>query len=336
VLGAIVQVYAYREAPALTHDGWTPKVGLPARYWPPARQDERFKVFMAGTSPPPSVVDVDALMPGTTKSRVGNTIRFALHPLKSQGGYNAGYPASYGIQPSLDVAVHDPSGVIPNRMAMFRFYDGPDCQNLTHSKMMLDGSVAVGTSTHLLAPWNVYDGEVKSIEVHPFSIFMLRALSDLNVPVPPQFAAGQSDCINLEFAVQWLDELPEEEPEVVPDPPNNVVAPCSQIVQAGGNQGDVSWVELGKTSGSVVVSVNTFQIPDQIDVFYEGQKVLTTGCYGTNGATGVTTNGWFCANGNCAFNLNYAGASTKMKVMVTPNCSGTPNTQWEYQISCPP
>jgi hypothetical protein len=105
-----------------------------------------------------------------------------------------------------------------------------------------------------------------------------------------------------------------------PPPGQPPVVQCSTTQQAGGDTPDTRVVELVKRAGTFQFDFETYQIPDQIIVSYEGQVLLDTGCVGTNGSQQLT----------------YSGNSSQVQVQVIPNCTGgTTGTQWTWTAYCP-
>jgi hypothetical protein len=95
---------------------------------------------------------------------------------------------------------------------------------------------------------------------------------------------------------------------------------CNQDTHAGGDAPETNAHFLGKTSGQIVFTYDTYSIKDEMVVMYEGNELFDTGCVGTSGS--VT--------------LNYSGSSSKVVVQINPNCEvGTSGTAWKYSISCP-
>lgn len=98
---------------------------------------------------------------------------------------------------------------------------------------------------------------------------------------------------------------------------------------------------MGSSQGSAVLWVNTYSVADNVHVYYEGDFLFDSDCLGTNftvagcisGSKGVT-----CCDGAgwCSFSFSYGpGSSTKLTIEVEPNCSGTPDTEWEFRLECP-
>jgi hypothetical protein len=95
---------------------------------------------------------------------------------------------------------------------------------------------------------------------------------------------------------------------------------CNDQQVAGGDTPDTRIIELGQVSGTAQFDFDTYSIPDDIIVTYEGRVLLDTGCVGTSGSQ----------------SLPYSGSSTAMTVEVRPNCQGgTSGTQWDYTLHCP-
>jgi len=94
-------------------------------------------------------------------------------------------------------------------------------------------------------------------------------------------------------------------------------ARCNEEV-SGGNTADTRIVNLGKSSGTFLFSDQTFAVPDRIVVSYEGRVRVDTGCGSVFDRRSIA----------------YAGTDTYVTVEVTPNCSGTPSTRWNYTVGC--
>lgn len=111
---------------------------------------------------------------------------------------------------------------------------------------------------------------------------------------------------------------------------------CDTQVHEGSNFPETHVVELGQSSGTAVLRLNTFTVPDAMFVVYENQLVLPTGCYGT-GTLFDGCSGPCCCDdaGECWCEIPYSGQSTQMQVTVNPNCLGTPDTRWWFQLECP-
>ncbi|MEN6318688.1 MAG: hypothetical protein ABFD82_08040 [Syntrophaceae bacterium] len=104
-----------------------------------------------------------------------------------------------------------------------------------------------------------------------------------------------------------------------PDP-SVIAEQCSTTQVAGGDTPDTRYIQLGKASGTVNFSYETYSIKDQIIVSYNGKVLFDTGCVG---ASDTVT-------------FSYAGSSTFVTVQVIPNCAGgTTGTAWTYTVNCP-
>lgn len=114
------------------------------------------------------------------------------------------------------------------------------------------------------------------------------------------------------------------------------VETCNEMIHSGGNTPETHVINLGKTSGTVNFAVDTFEVPDDLTVTYDGKVLIDTGCFGSNLlASGCSVSGWCCNGESCYIGLKYSGASTEMTVSVTPNCQGTDQTGWEFLLTCP-
>lgn len=94
---------------------------------------------------------------------------------------------------------------------------------------------------------------------------------------------------------------------------------CDLRSVAGGDEPDSQTFELGTNTGSVEFLYDAYSIPDRIVVTHDGVVLHDTGC--TSGGATVA--------------IPISGGSTSITVSVTPNCSGTTGTAWEYVVGCP-
>jgi hypothetical protein len=99
---------------------------------------------------------------------------------------------------------------------------------------------------------------------------------------------------------------------------------------------------MGKNEGWATLYFNTFDVPDDIVVSYEGTPVLDTDCIGTTAfASGCIQQGLYtdCCDGagKCGIRFRYGpGSTTSLNVMVNPNCSGIKDTtEWSFELTCP-
>ncbi|MFC3961761.1 hypothetical protein [Nocardia jiangsuensis] len=97
---------------------------------------------------------------------------------------------------------------------------------------------------------------------------------------------------------------------------------CNQSTQAGEDGVTTTRHDLGRSGPtSFVLAYETENVPDLIDVFYEGTPVYSTGWVGDDLNQGT---------GSAVVTLP-AGAATSVTVRVT----GGVGTVWEYVVNCP-
>lgn len=95
---------------------------------------------------------------------------------------------------------------------------------------------------------------------------------------------------------------------------------CNDTQVAGGDQPESRLLELGRTRGTFQFSYNMNSVKDRMELIYEGQTLLDTGCV----SDGTTQD------------ITYKGSSTQILVKVTPNCeTGNSGTAWDFSVSCP-
>jgi Viral BACON domain len=94
---------------------------------------------------------------------------------------------------------------------------------------------------------------------------------------------------------------------------------CNTQQVSGRDTPETLTIEMGKSSGTFTFDYNTYEVPDRMEVFYEGRILFDTGCVRGPGSLALT----------------YSGISTVITVQVTPNCSGTESTGWDFTVNCP-
>lgn len=95
--------------------------------------------------------------------------------------------------------------------------------------------------------------------------------------------------------------------------------PCDEQTQQGSDAPETHQIYLGKESGTFVFEYDTYSVPDRMRVTYEGRVLFDTGCVGRSGRVPIS----------------YSGNTEIIGVHVTPNCSGTSFTGWEFTVRCP-
>ncbi|WP_448573194.1 hypothetical protein [Trichothermofontia sp.] len=93
---------------------------------------------------------------------------------------------------------------------------------------------------------------------------------------------------------------------------------CGEEQVSGGQAGDRRRIQLTSNRGTVSISYEHYDVPDRLQVIYEGKTVIDTG---------------FVPNtGNASFNLQ--GQANFVDVVVTGNPQQS-TTEWNYTLSCP-
>jgi len=95
---------------------------------------------------------------------------------------------------------------------------------------------------------------------------------------------------------------------------------CDARVQSGGQGNTQTQHLLGKKPGKIVLQYDMKTIPDEIEVFYDGQLVLST-------------NGLVSGTGQLEW--GYKGESGKPDYCIVKISAPTPDTAWEYIVNCP-
>lgn len=112
--------------------------------------------------------------------------------------------------------------------------------------------------------------------------------------------------------------------------PEQHFAECNKPVRySGGLAGGEYTVYLHSNSGAFDFFYSNYTVPDQFDIFYEGNRIAGTGCQSTGGDVN-----------NPVFDkiyIPYMGNSNVITVKVIGNCSGQSNgnkTEWQFVVQC--
>ena len=112
---------------------------------------------------------------------------------------------------------------------------------------------------------------------------------------------------------------------------------CNQTVVVGANDGGHFSVDVDATSGNTWFTVRTLTVPDSVTLTYEGNVMAETGCVGTDLLANDCTDEilpWCCDNGSCGKRIPFSGSTSIFLVDVVPNCGGTSNTEWGFELEC--
>lgn len=92
--------------------------------------------------------------------------------------------------------------------------------------------------------------------------------------------------------------------------------PCNKVTPSGGAGVTTNVHELGRTSGTFDLSYQMYTVPDQLDLYYQGALLYSTGEPVSSDATVPIT---------------FSGTSSQVTIVVT----GPPGTSWHYTVACP-
>lgn len=116
-------------------------------------------------------------------------------------------------------------------------------------------------------------------------------------------------------------------------PKKQVILPqiisCGQVVE-GDLAGGKYIIDLGINSGSFDMEYTTYEIPDGIEIYQDGNLVVDFGCVNTGGSKSNEI--WHGEN------INFRGNSNQIEVIIYGNCVGLPKgkgTGWKFQVKCP-
>lgn len=121
-----------------------------------------------------------------------------------------------------------------------------------------------------------------------------------------------------------------------------IVQPCQSVVFEGDNQPRSFTYNLGKKSGSVIISYDMRTIPDRMEVYYNGDLVGETkdelGLLDVGNGEVVdfrNLKGFATKTGSISFNYNYnKNLPTELLVRIIPN-QQYPTTKWNFDMKCP-
>ena len=93
---------------------------------------------------------------------------------------------------------------------------------------------------------------------------------------------------------------------------------------AGGPAEDINAIDTGGRQGTITVTANFYQVPDQMRIYYEGQRIFDTGLIGSpDGVTPFTTN----------FSVNFGPGQSTVVTIIMNEGSGLFGTIWDYTAS---
>lgn len=92
---------------------------------------------------------------------------------------------------------------------------------------------------------------------------------------------------------------------------------CDEEQRQGGTEGDKRNLQLTTTQGVLRVRYEMYQIPDRMQIMYEGQQIYDSGL----------------VSGSNEASVPFSGNSGRLQVLLTGNPN--PDTKWTYTIYCP-
>jgi hypothetical protein len=110
-------------------------------------------------------------------------------------------------------------------------------------------------------------------------------------------------------------------------PIQNIV--CGQVIE-GDLEGGRYIVDLGISSGMFVMEYTTYEIPDGIEIYQDGNLLVNFGCVNTGGSKNNEI--WHGEE------IKFRGNSSQIEIVIYGNCSGLPKgngTGWKFEVKCP-
>ena len=101
---------------------------------------------------------------------------------------------------------------------------------------------------------------------------------------------------------------------------------CNDVIEQGATVGSAVVINMGKTSGNIGLTIQTYEVADQLsfyctDQWPGGKAFWTLGCQST-------FDPWNIA-------LAFDCPTSKIVGVLEPNCNQHPYTEWIYAVSCP-
>ncbi len=102
---------------------------------------------------------------------------------------------------------------------------------------------------------------------------------------------------------------------------------CDAVLNSGGPLPETFTIDVKKTSGFVDLSYNTLDVDDELVLTCEGVGTIGGAGFGTTGC--VATEGWTTSQ-----QIPFSCSTTRIRVQVLPNCAGSGETKWHFQLGC--
>jgi hypothetical protein len=107
------------------------------------------------------------------------------------------------------------------------------------------------------------------------------------------------------------------------DPNDEHSGSCNTQYQNGSDNPEQYTIDVGRRSGSLTFTYETYTVKDRIHIYHGGSKVFDSGCVGTKGLKSRT--------------LTLNGSSSVFRIIVDPKCEPqeTSGTAWYFTLGCP-
>lgn len=141
------------------------------------------------------------------------------------------------------------------------------------------------------------------------------------------------DCFCISF--EKTDKVIKDHTEVYdgnnPDAENIIISPCDVQTVSGGHGVTKTQHTLGQKPGKVELIYDMNNIPDKLEVFYQGKLIIST--FEVNGNSNGFVGGDLPSGNTATLRFNFAkDRDDYVTVVVT---GSNEDTAWEYLISCP-
>lgn len=160
----------------------------------------------------------------------------------------------------------------------------------------------------------------QTLTQHYAGVSLTEAFMSIIFPLMELFITrGWSAVANIDMAFSSIFSLFEDDLEYLNDCFGDTKAEdCEDFIQSGGFGLTSSIIDMHQREGEVELTYEMYNIPDEIEVFYEGKSVYSSGGP---------------VSGKHTVNIDFGpGESEVLLVVISADRSGT---AWEFELKCP-
>jgi subtilisin-like proprotein convertase family protein len=182
---------------------------------------------------------------------------------------------------------------------------GTDPNNAAAQRFTFTGPAAISddaissSSIHLANNQRVASAEIGVVVAHPrVSDLALRLVSPSGTSVLLAQNRGGLDTNGMGYSSISTNTHP--------------------VTSSGGPEGQTNIIETGQTFGTLFITYQMYDIPDDLRVYYQGKRIYDSGF----------------VSGGGTVNVNYGpGTSTEVTIVMDEGGSTNPTTAWDYSVT---